>query len=219
MPITLGTLSSGEQTPFTLNLVRTGETTGVNSSSFTITNASVGTEAADRILIFCMAARGASGSSVASFTSLTVGGVSATKRIEQNAVVDTNYTASSAIYTIPWPTGTTANVAYALSSNRDAVSTSIYAGYGMSSEVPTTTDAFTYTSGTQTRNIPVSSGGQIIGMFTGQAAATTWGGITENYDAIITANASGGFSRSQTVSVSISNSFALDGVVAIAAFR
>lgn len=223
MPLTLGSLSNGLVNPFTLTVARTGQTTGANSASFTITSANISTAAADRILIICVSGRGDAGTPIGSVTSLTVDGNSATKRAERNVYGYSNYPTNSAIFTIPWATGTTANVAYTFSNNRTNVSTAIFAGYGMSSAVPTDISETTYVSGTETKNLAVSAGGRIVGVFTSFITTTTWGGgVTEVFDGTSVSYASGGFSRSQTAPITISNIIGgvpFGGALALASFR
>lgn len=219
MPITLGTISSGEVTPFPLTLVDTISTFS-DFTTYTFSNITLGSESSDRVLFIGISGIGNNTIGAATVSAVTVGGVSATKRLERSDIASDGSKTVAALFTLPYPTGTLSNVAVTFTSMRQGMAATIFAGTKVQSLVPTATTSFFHTTGitSTTVNLNVRGGGNIIGISSlFSIFGTVWTGLTRSYNGNNMSSANSGFSRSQTATVGYAQ--AVDSSVILAAFK
>lgn len=166
--------------------------TGTNATSYTFSGVSFGAEASDRIIVI-QAAGSTTGTE--GFSSVTIGGVSATKIAEQK-------TANTADITSMWyaevPSGTTGSVVVVFNSLSARCGLGVWRLTGVTvtpfdfstSLDPTGTGAASKANPSASTTIDVEAGGVIIASAYSSNSGTTnpptfaWTGVTENYETV-----------------------------------
>ncbi len=144
-------------------------------TTFTFSGESLGVAAADRYIIVGICGRDFGGT--ASFSSVTIGGVTADQR-----VVVTNSQGISAIYTALVPTGTTGDVVVT-SASANWTSCSIHLWRvvgGLSSIIPENTASITVDN--TNMSVDVSANGFVLAVSRNGLTTCTWSGVTEEWD-------------------------------------
>jgi len=176
-PVMLGAASPGIAFALGGSAVSTAD-----ASSYTFTGVNIGAAASNRTLIVAVFSRNAG--STASISSVTVGGSAATQRASANYNISGGSSVCG-LYTIPYPTGTTADIVVNLPSSYARAGIAVYAVYGLSSEVPSATASAT-NAATLNLNTNVTAGSLCIGaVYTNPNGAATWTGLTEDLDILI----------------------------------
>lgn len=196
---------------------------GTDAASYTFTGASIGTAAADRVVVVGVWVRSLS---AVNFTSgsLTIGGVSATRL--STAAAGAGPGASCALYALNVAAGTTANIVVTPSASSIRCAIAIWTVTGSTSV--TTSDTISANTGspaiTGTLTIPIGGVGiAVAGDGQGTTQTCTWTGMTERFDTGVEAvNAfTGGDSSTpgatQTVTATFSGATS-DPVLAAASF-
>lgn len=143
----------------------------VNRTVYTFTGVSIGAASADRRIVVVAVAR--SGSAI-TLSSMTIGGISATKAVDE---VGNGLICSQSISIAAVPTGTTATIVVTMSASVGCCSIFVYTTTGITSD--TATDIAT--SGT---TIDVIKGGLLIAFSSnGSGANASWSEVTEDYEA------------------------------------
>lgn len=153
-----------------------------DASSYTFSAVGIGTASSDRTVI--VAAFSRNSGSTASISSVTVGGSAATKQSSANYNV-AGGSSVCGLYTIPYPTGTTADIVVTLPSSYARAGVAAYAVYGLASVVPSATASATNAT-TLNLNTNVTAGSVCIGaVYTNPNGSATWTGLTEDLDILI----------------------------------
>lgn len=116
----------------------------------------------------------------ADLTSVTIGGVSATKVVSK---LSTTETASTHIWWAAVPTGTTANIIVVAPATMSSISASVYTITGSATAAVSTTSNDTASVLTLSLNT-VANGCVIAASVSDNSGTATWVGATENYDAV-----------------------------------
>lgn len=152
-----------------------------SSTAFTYTAQNIGTANSNRIVIVGVGLFNA-GSAVASISSLTVGGNTAT------SIVDNlfNFSATRvAIYAIAVSSGSTADIVVNLSGNATTCGIGVYSMVSSSLTVTAsnTASAGIVTGTSVSTNITTNLDAAVVGFLYGvNNGATTWTGLTEDFD-------------------------------------
>lgn len=188
-------------------------------SSYSFSSLSIGTAASDRYVI---AAILIAAGTVPTITSATIGGVAATALFSATS----SFTRSS-FYIAAVPTGTTATLAFSLSSGAARAAGAVWSVTGLISATPSATAMSNASTGAA--SLVVGGGGFVIGASNSYAGGAThsytWAGITEQFDTYVDSNeafsgASSSFDSTQSVSVTATPSVATsDAVHIFAAWR
>jgi len=182
-----------------------------NLTTYTLTSVSIGTASSDRYVIVGFGA--SDGTSGKTDSSVTIGGVSATKLAGAYYVGGT--TRMCALYAALVPTDTTATIAITFSAGMSRLGVSVFSATGLQSVTPRdSATAQGDTSGTLlSASLTGPSDGFIVGFVFQQDenANFTWTGITERNDTALEAvakysGASDNFTASGAKSVSVSTS-------------
>lgn len=144
----------------------------------------LGTAKSTRIIACFVVARWGSG--VPNINSVTIGGVSATRRAEANSSSSSGGWTTMEIWTAAVPTGSTGQVSVALSAQAARMALALYAIYDAQSEVPVAT-LLKNGSATLDFTQSVESGDVILAGVQGSSTApsASWTGLTENVDSVI----------------------------------
>lgn len=186
-----------------INYVATVSSTA-NASSYTFTDASIGTAASDRIVCVVVAYRSAGNVTV---SSVTIGGNAATAAAEcQNFSTNTGF---CGIYYLAVASGTTANIVVSLSGTAARCCVDVYEATGINSTPHATgTDI----SSPYSISLDIPAEGVALGGFQAAATATVnWTNLTERADtqvesAMQAASASDNFATQQTgLAISVSS--------------
>jgi len=150
---------------------------GTDGSSFTFSAQNISTAASDRYVIAGISFRAVG---TVTFSSVTIGGVSATLHSTSYNTVGGNSTGTClAIAAVP--TGTTADVVVNLSGTALRCGHGLWRVTGLASATPT--DGSGSTASAPTYAIDVVAGGFAIGCaYSADTATASWTGITEKYD-------------------------------------
>lgn len=169
----------GPSLTFTASVTQTAGAGGV-ATGRTYTGVAIGTAAANRTVIVADGFRDAGNCPL---SSMTIGGISAT-RVAQNVNSVTNTTITS-IWVAAVPTGTTATIVTVYCASTDsAEGLGVYAAYGLNSSTPTATSGSS-SSTAPSLNLNVSAGGMVIAVAwaLGQSQPMcSWTGVTSDYD-------------------------------------
>lgn len=153
-----------------------------NLTTYTLTSVSIGTASADRYVIVGFGA--SDGTAGKTDSSVTIGGVSATKLVGAYYVGGT--TRMCAMYAALVPTGTTATVAITFSGQMSRLGVSVFSSTGLQSVTPRdSATAQGDTSGTLlSASLTGPDGGFIVGFvfMQDELANFVWTGITERND-------------------------------------
>ena len=162
-------------------------------TTYTFTGASIGTAAADRLVVIVAETINTSARTI---DSATIGGVAATLVVKTT----TTNNAAAAIFSLTVAAGTTADITFTCSGATLRAALHIYTITGLSSTTATDTDQVVSASATSlTRNVDVSEGGVMIGGGRTSNGAVTWTGLTE--DAGLTVEALQEFSAASASSM------------------
>lgn len=153
-----------------------------DASSYTFSAVGIGTASSDRTVI--VAAFSRNSGNTASISSVTVGGSAATERASANYNISGGSSVCG-LYTIPYPTGTTADIVVNLPSSYARAGVAVYAVYGLVSVTPSATASATNAT-TLNLNTNVTEGSVCIGaVYTNPNGSATWTGLTEDLDILI----------------------------------
>jgi len=147
---------------------------GSNASSYTFSGMGIGTADADRKVLACI---GGFGSSGATPTSVTIGGVSATQ-----VAVSATSRATAVVFEASVPTGTTGDVVANYSATQTRVACATYSAIDLDM-TPFDTDTDTQTSGGAdlVGTVTKSDGGYVLGVcWATFASDITWINLTED---------------------------------------
>ena len=164
-----------------------GIASGITSYNFTTATISAG-------LVVVVAHNETNGTTAIPATSVTIGGVSATKAVESDSDLSGSATHTSIWYAVISSSTTSVTVAYGSSPLRSGIG--VYTITGHSSTTPTFTgsdaDGGTATASLSVTTPEFNSGYVMIGGHTsGDQYAHTWSGVTERYDNQVGGGASG----------------------------
>lgn len=155
-------------------------------TTYTFSNASIGTAASDRYVIVGFSA--STGTAGITISSVTIAGITATllSKAEYSA---TSASRVSGIYMAAVPTGTTATIVVTYSSTMARMALNVYRCIGLPTITPHSTASVTGASGTAyTLDVSGSSAGFVIAQAAVQASTSfTWTGLTEDSDSVIEA--------------------------------
>ena len=144
-------------------------------TTYTFASQAIGTAASTRVVIVC----GGTRNSAQMISSMTIGGISATKAISAAGASSFN---SAEIWYAVVPTGTTATISLTLGSSAPRYAISVYAANGLlNAGAPTATGSST----AATPSVSISPPGFGVGVafvFGGQNGTTAWTGFTEDVD-------------------------------------
>lgn len=175
----------------------TGST--ANASSYTFTNHSIGTAAADRYVVVCVFASN-SGNGTFSIDSVTVGGASTTSLLHISGTSSNGNIVGMFITNSPVTSGTTASIVCTMNAAVIHCSVGVYAVYGLTSTTPNDTISIS-NSADPSSTIDQQNGGVVIAMARDAFAYTvTWSGVTEDYDAQLESRVYSGGSIETTAS-------------------
>lgn len=175
----LGSLSEG---PAATSTYVTYVSNSANQTTYTFTGTSIGTASSDRYVIVAFGA--SDGTAGRTDSSVTIGGISATKLA--GAYFSGATTRMAAIYMAPVPTGTTADIVVTYSGQVSRMGMSVFSATGIQSTTPR--DSFTAqgnASGTLwSTSLTGPNNGFIIGFLFIQDQDTliSWSGITERHE-------------------------------------
>lgn len=159
----------------TLSATASGEDTG-NLSSYTFSGVAIGTAAATRRVVVCLALDGAGGRTV---SAVTVGGVSAS---QVDTAANTNLLCDMWVATVP--TGTTGDIVVTVTGGQ--VTRCMYAVYALYNTLSATA-SFNGDDITSAYSISATIGDNsaTIAMFGNRGSASaTWTNASEDYDAV-----------------------------------
>ncbi len=151
------------------------------TSSKTFTGVSIGAADANRTVIVCIAAclPGAGGTND-TFSSVTIGGISATKRV----VATGGDFLKLAIYTATVTSGTTADIVVTFTENHDDCVVFVYRGVGLSTFTPTATASGSNNANPRNANLTTPAGGSVVGIHialnVNQSASDPFTGISRS---------------------------------------
>ena len=153
-----------------------------NLTTYTFTSVGIGTAAADRFVL--CAAMAPANSGTRSFSSVTIGGISATQLV---TVADASGFSEWAIYGASVPTGTTATIVVVLDTAPDRCGIMTFEANNLQSTTPTATATQNTASAALTQSITVQSDGFILACAGIENSASRWGwtNLTEDIDADI----------------------------------
>jgi len=161
-----------------------------NQNTYTFTSQAIGTQSNDRFIAVCVELTG--GITTATLDSVTVGGVSATRRVAGSASGGFKEIWTTPTVANSGPTGTTANIVVSATSSPVCLNCAIevYAITGASSVVPTATASDTAAPLSQSINVPAN--GLCIGgaRGVGTPGNATWTGLTKDADNAVDAGVS-----------------------------
>lgn len=156
---------------------RTAAQDGTGQTTYTFSAQDIGAAASDRYVVVGIAARGQ-----ASISSVTIGGVSATKIKEQGN------TDVAGLYIAAVPSGTTGDVVVTLPGAGLRAAIGVWALYGLSGSGAAETTASS-TSDPATLSLTTSPNAIVIGLaYNDSALSFSWVGLTENFDTAIAAS-------------------------------
>ena len=171
------------------------------TSTQTFTSASIGTAAADRLVIVGIVIGKDAGTwSANPVSSVTIGGISATQ-VGSQILCEGTTTAALSMFAATVPTGTTANIVLSLAANgvADIV---IWNATGLSSTTASDTKSDNATPFTQSLTVP--TGGFGIGLAGGETVTSwTWTNLTERSDAASGIYVASGADTTSTGSISV----------------
>lgn len=182
-----------------------------NQTTYTFTATSIGTASADRRVIVAFGA--SDGTAGKTDSTVTIGGITATKLVGAYYVGTT--TRMAAMYMASVPTGTTADIVVTYSGQMSRMGMSVFSATGVQSATPRdSVSAQGDASGTLfSANLSGPNGGFIVGFLFIQDEATsiTWSGITERHENALEAvaklsSASDNFATGGSKSISVSSS-------------
>lgn len=152
-----------------------------DGTSYTFSSQSLGTAQGDRRIVVAVMGRKETSSGEAP-TGVTVGGVSASLVVSQQASGDRN---SASLWIAEVPSGSTGDIVVTFANTQQRCGVGWWAVYGLESSTATDTAA-TATSG-GSLNIDVEAGGVAFGTAnSGSASATfSWTGLTEDFDGAV----------------------------------
>ena len=159
---------------------------------YTFSSIDFGTAAANRYIIVGVSMKKQDAGDDITNTTVTIGGVSAT-RIKTQAASDTTTTPVVSLYIANVPTGTSGDVYVNIGTFVVDIGIGVWRTTGISA-TPTDTDGSS--ADDPTVNLDVLAGGIIVGVVINTTALTTasWSGLTESYDDQIGAITYGGAS-------------------------
>lgn len=173
------TLISGA-TPFSGSYLQYASS-GVQQASYTFAAQNIGVADTSRMIVVAVSASTTSTSS----SSCTIGGIAATKLAEVAAAVSGHYQMST-IYAAMVPIGTTANVVVNYPTNNYFCAISLYRLVGMSSVAAYATNTKASVSPySTTLNVPANGFAIGCSSTNNGSSATTWSGLTLNYDILL----------------------------------
>lgn len=183
MPVMPGALIRRQPAPATLAFTYGAAAVISAAGSYSFTSVGYGTAAADRTLI-AVAGMLCSSDTSAVISSVKVDGVSMTQRL---TIGDTYLSGvnNCTFFTLPKASGASGTVVVAASVNTAYWALSLYAVYGLLSEVPTASLSDKTAIGTFNGSLAVSDGGIIIGGMNGRLSTnvtgtSSWSGLTAN---------------------------------------
>jgi len=146
------------------------------ASSYTFSSAAIGAEAANRKVVIAITA---AGSTNGVLSGVTVGGSSATERINFRY-----YSTISAFYDIELATGTAEDIVVSLSGNKSHSSIGVWAAYGFATGTPsdTSTGAIATDTVDITMTIPAKGGAIAAANIAGGSISVSWTGLTEDFE-------------------------------------
>jgi hypothetical protein len=152
-----------------------GAASASNATSYDFGSRAIGTAHKSRVLVMLLAY---SYLTSGTFGSVTVGGVTMNLRSSLGGL------GTNRVYTLAYPTGTTANVIATSSSGTfQGVRWQLWSAFKMNSETPLDSDIINFGNPNQL-SLDVQAGGFIVGMASGTAANTstgyTWTGANED---------------------------------------
>lgn len=163
----------------TLNYIATTAAT-IASLTATVTGASIGTAAADRLVVVAIAnnfSNMGSGNTLAMTLDSGGGAVAMTQHTYSG-----NNGATTGIYSLTVPTGTTATIVGTLTGGAFAnINFHVFTITGLSSTTPTGTSSNTLTASSVSTNVATTSGGVIIAALSTQSTFTNMAGSTETF--------------------------------------
>ncbi len=153
-------------------------TSGSNASAYTFTAENVGVAAADRktIVVACGDASTASWT----YTSITVGGSSATEAVE---TANASSLEECAVYIIDNTAGTAEDIVVTVSKTITNMQIGVWAAYGLNSSTATATNKdFDTAAALLNSNVNVNAGGIAVGgcSTNGGAETATWVGLSDH---------------------------------------
>lgn len=151
-----------------------------NRTTYTFSGVAIGDAKPDRRVIVGVSEAGGTASSIP--TSVTIGGVSASKLTEANTG---NSIASIWIALVP--TGTTANIVLTLGQSSSRLGIGVWSCTGLESNTPIDTDSDTSVN-PQSLSVNTAEGGFAVAVSNNRnnsTVAVTWSAMTERYDEII----------------------------------
>lgn len=183
-----------------------------NATNYSFSSVAIGTASSDRIVIVGVVLSSASAGAPRTTSSVTVGGISATKIVER---VNTDRESVS-IWAAQVPTGTTATIAVNTSGSEGRAGVITWAMTGKSSVAAFATAFDSNTSSDPNATIDIPANGAAVAVATvGQNTSTTWTGLTERHDSSVESvsvqtGASDNFASAQTA-LSVTANFATNG--------
>lgn len=152
---------------------------GTNLTTYTFAATSIGTAAADRVVI--VAAGGASGSA-RTISSVTIGGNTATVAVTQASTSGVGVRCG--LYYLAVAAGTTADIVVTFSGSMASCRIATFAMTGHTSAIPAATGADGSGSTTFDPNCNVTTGDVLISMSVADGSAVAWTGATEQSDGV-----------------------------------
>lgn len=163
--------------------LQTSGSSASNLIEYTFSTLDFGTAAANRFLIITLALRKQDAADDITGTTVTIGGVSATKVAMSHVI---NEKETTAIYIANVPTGTTGDLVVSIGTFLDCMGYGLWRTVGISA---TPTDTDNNRSDDPAVSLDVLAGGIIVGVVFNMAGTTvSWTGLTEGYDATIETN-------------------------------
>ena len=187
----IGFMAGGEESPAQF-IYKGSDTQEPNQSSYTYNAKDIGTASSDRVVIVGITAHDGSGSK--DITSVTIGGVSATKLSNGD---DASGVCSCDVWAAVVPSGTTADIVFNLATSATKSAIVWGVAYGLRDQLTPVDTLVVNTASTSplAGNIDVSAGGFVFGIVTVQntVATYTMSGVSEDSDQTIgTSNGSYG---------------------------
>lgn len=191
----------GKQVPTLVNTASPAST-GSTSATINFGSVSTGSAAANRTIIVLVT--GASGTGNRGINTATLNGFSMTRIV--GATTSNSGSAASAIFCLPWPTGTTAQLIIGITANLNPVVPTVLAAYGLNSATPYSFGSDTSPGTTLNPNtvaVATNYDGIIVASSAARSSGITYSGITERRDTGVGSTAwdsNTGFSSSSTIS-------------------
>ena len=154
-----------------------------DATSYTFSSEAIGSPAENRVIALCIGSRSANSTTV---SSITIGGVSATKQVEYRNL--SNGTTLANIWTAEVPTGSTADIVVTFSGPVYRCGVGIYRIVGIQSQVPYSSNGATANNVSIDMNTPDAEAAVIAMCTTNADGSTTWTGLTEDCDFIMDGN-------------------------------